>query len=276
MRAIAIAGLLVLGLSGCAASDRGEESVADHVNRGEVEPEEMETVQAVIVEQDSGNLPAGTLSDSVPLTPYRARLLGEEHERIAPLAGRVERDRDKLVVKPRRGPAIVFRDVSSGDASEHFSLWSYEEEIDSYLIHVRYWEGDGYVLVNGTSGHQTYLDAPPVVSPDRKRLITVNMDLEAGYTPTRIQIYRIAPDSLELEWTHEPEGDPAWGPSEAEWVDSVTVRALKNVPDYSVGIENTEVPIVLRLIEHGWTIEEEPAGESVGEVPASGDPPRRR
>lgn len=248
MRVKMILGVLAAGaVVGCAAGGPGAHQTDD---RGIESEEGAETVEGV----PPGPDPAVS-RDTASVTPYVQRRMQEEEERIAACADRVTRNRDTVVVKLRGDSTVSFENVEAGEQSRGYFFAGYLEEIDAFLMEVVYWEGYGYILVDAATGHQTHLDAPPVVSPDRKRLITANMDLEAGYTRTRIQIYRLVDDRLELEWTHEPQDDPRWGPSSAEWIDSVTVSVAKNVPDYSAGISYTRVPIRLRLTENGWILE---------------------
>jgi hypothetical protein len=122
------------------------------------------------------------------------------------------------------------------DASEHeaeyeaeyegegwYSYMEYIESINSHLVHLQYYEGDAFLLVNANTGIQTLIDTVPVVSPDRTHFVTASAS--EAYNPNRVQIWRVTEAAAELEWEYEPTD---WGPINPQWVSStqVTVEAM--------------------------------------------------
>ncbi|WP_111858348.1 hypothetical protein [Acinetobacter sp. CFCC 10889] len=63
--------------------------------------------------------------------------------------------------------------------------------IDSLLLHTQYYEGAGYTLLNLKTGTEAYLSGIPTFSPDYKYMLSINSDLEAGYTDNELNIYQI-------------------------------------------------------------------------------------
>ncbi len=63
--------------------------------------------------------------------------------------------------------------------------------IDSLLLHTQYYEGAGYTLLNLKTGTETHLSGIPTFSPDYKYMLSINSDLEAGYTDNELNIYQI-------------------------------------------------------------------------------------
>lgn len=82
------------------------------------------------------------------------------------------------------------------DHPDYCSICSYKviqeyPVIDSVLILRAYYEGMDYILLNLKTGNETIIANPPVISPDYKYLLSINSDLEAGYTENELNIYAI-------------------------------------------------------------------------------------
>jgi hypothetical protein len=103
-----------------------------------------------------------------------------------------------------------------------------------YDIVVReYYEGQAYLAIHETSGDTTQLDALPVIAPNRTRLLVASADLDAGYAPNRVTIYRIEPARLRQEWqleTADYAANTGWAADSARWQDSLTIEAVRLVP----------------------------------------------
>lgn len=154
------------------------------------------------------------------------------------------------------GDTVVFEDTVAGSpsADRDYTFEGTVDPLGSVLVHVLYWEGSGYYLVLLNSGDTVRLDAPPLLSPDGKRFATVSRDLEAGYDPNRLRIYRVAEDNVVLERSLEAEGGQ-WGPSAAEWMGSDTVRFLRNVHEWGRDVRCTLTPVRLVRRKGRWRID---------------------
>lgn len=71
------------------------------------------------------------------------------------------------------------------------------------------YEGHGFLLANARTGGRTTLTAVPVVSPDRSRFVTASVDLEVGYVPNLLQVWRLAETGPNREF--ELRGTQSWG-----------------------------------------------------------------
>ena len=138
------------------------------------------------------------------------------------------------------------------------------------LLREQFYEGYRYVLVSRKTGKGFEIDNVPVLSPDRKRLVTSSKDLVAKYNPNAIKIYKISPENLKLEWSWEPKD---WGPSEPSWTDDGTV-ALRKVY-VSTATMKEDVSNRLRIIQKngGWTLWEEVPRPPKAEEPAAQEAP---
>ena len=151
----------------------------------------------------------------------------EERHALARAAGRVRREGGVLVFQIAGGRELRFADEWS-DSFDHVQH-RYLGPIPGLPIEVLaldYYEGGQYLAVHRESGDTTYLDALPLAAPDGGWVLTASADLEAGYAPNRLTIYRVTSDGLELAWREET-GDygatDSWGAVEARWLDSATV-----------------------------------------------------
>jgi hypothetical protein len=113
----------------------------------------------------------------------------------------------------------------SNGKTESFALWDnqkgegynfeyYLDKIDYYLLRVQFGEGNCWMLVNRKNGFKKYISGLPYVSNDNKRIITVNTDLETGYSFNGLELISILTDSLRTEFSKETE----WGPTDVKWI----------------------------------------------------------
>jgi len=115
--------------------------------------------------------------------------------------------------------------ILSNGKKESFPLWDvkndegynfehYFDNIDYYLLQVQFGEGNGWMLVNRKNGFKKYINGLPYISNDRKTIISINSDLEAGYSFNGIESYTILSDSLHTDFSKET----TWGPTDVKWV----------------------------------------------------------
>jgi hypothetical protein len=113
----------------------------------------------------------------------------------------------------------------SNGKTETFALWDekkdegynfehYFDNIDYYLLRVQFGEGNCWMLVNKKNGFKRYISGLPYISNDNKKIITVNTDLEAGYSFNGLELFSILTDSLRTEFSKETE----WGPTDVKWI----------------------------------------------------------
>jgi len=146
----------------------------------------------------------------------------------------VRREGDRLVVaRGGGGPPVVLQDdTTEGARFVRHAYRAHLASIGAHLVELRHYEGSSYLLIDARSGAATPLSGPPVVSPDGRRFVTTSMDLEAGYDPNEIEIWRVTDSVRQLEFSHRPDG---WGPSDAVWRDTATIELRKHemAPDGS-------------------------------------------
>jgi hypothetical protein len=106
------------------------------------------------------------------------------------------------------------------------------------IVERSYYEGGAYLAIHHATGDTTVLDDLPLVAPGRARLLVASADLEAGYSPNRLTIYRVDSAGLRVEWrqeTAEFENTTGWAADSARWRDSLTIEAVRLVPTQGGG-----------------------------------------
>lgn len=161
-----------------------------------------------------------------------------EAKRIKPFAAFVSRKGDSLLFKKSDNTYAYITNVNmdpnaEGDDYASYSFIEDMPEIGQWLLMATYYEAYGYVLVNKATGETTELYGMPVVSPDKKYIITFNQDLEAGFTFNGFQLFEMKDTKPVLVGQHELY---TWGPDNVSWKDSNTIlvqQAFKRTNDES-------------------------------------------
>lgn len=162
----------------------------------------------------------------------------------------------ELVIPLLHGDTLSLRDSAPDTPTGVWhSYRAYLPSISYHVVEVQFYEGGTYLLVNATSGKTTFSNGLPIVSPDNRRIAAGNVDLEAEYSPTTLQVWRLESDSLALEWEHDflaggPATDSTWGPSELRWLAPTEIRLTKQ---YALG--ETRGARLVRFGSAGWGLD---------------------
>jgi hypothetical protein len=139
------------------------------------------------------------------------------------------RNSDALTLSVGQGAPVIFKNIDCKcEASVEYHLVGrvvVESKPGYFLVSARRWEGHGYVLVHQATGDLLSVQSIPVVSDDGDRFVDLSLDLEAGYLPNYIRIYRLQQDGQKLEWS---KSFPDSGPSDAVWLDSRRLIFVEN------------------------------------------------
>ncbi len=187
-------------------------------------------------------------SDSFPDTDiygdlaYRNKLtdsIGNSHQRAAKIEdylsikfGKIFYETDtNLVLKLKNGKLSTFPKWDE-KMDEGYNFEHYFKSIDYYLLHVQFGEGNCWMLVNRKNGYTKYIAGLPYISIDKKKIVTVNSDMEAGFSFNGIELYSIEKDSLKLEFYKETE----FGPLDLKWVNKN--EFLLKIEKYKMNLKN--------------------------------------
>jgi len=167
----------------------------------------------------------------------------------------VRRRAAELLIPLVRGDTLSLHDsLSDNPRGVWYAYREYMPSINYHLIALQYYEGGTYLLVNGRTGKTTFSNGLPVVSPDARRLAAGNVDLEAEFSPTTLQIWRVELDSLALEFeynflTKAQVADSTWGPGQVVWLSPNEIRLTK---EYGFGKRRGES--IVRLENSRWSL----------------------
>jgi hypothetical protein len=134
-----------------------------------------------------------------------------------------KRDKNGLNIKLDNGEWKLLTLNPMADESDN-TFEYYFKDFGYYSIRVQWGEGNGYKLVNQIDGSETNLFGRPYFSPNGQFVISINMDIEAGYSQNGFQLFKNENGKLKLLGYYEPEG---WGPFSARWIDNNKL-VLKN------------------------------------------------
>jgi hypothetical protein len=103
-------------------------------------------------------------------------------------------------------------------------------------------------MINATNGELLRLSGIPIISRDLKRFVVTSLDLEAGYRPNRITVFRFEDEGIKQEWSKDYE---ASGPSDALWISNSVIRYFENTSKDG-GQTLNKRPVDLQLKEGEW------------------------
>ena len=163
----------------------------------------------------------------------------------------VSRQGGTLRLALKSGGGVELKDVAANDEKDtYYSFREFFPDLGYYLVHVQYFEGDAYLMVNHQTGERFTLHDLFLLSPDRKRLATLSLDLEAGYNPNGVQIWGITPEKMTLEWNYESK---EWGPSHGAWKDNDTLIFSKTALDKQYNLVRRGA-LMVRKDPTGWRL----------------------
>jgi hypothetical protein len=124
-----------------------------------------------------------------------------------------------LVLKLANGDTMNFHIYVDKIDRENFEFVGYIfehyfDKIDYYLLFIEYYEGCNWMLVNRKNGFKKLIHGLPYISKDRKKIIAIGSDLDAGYSFNGIELYTVLADSLRTEFSKETD----WGPIDVKWI----------------------------------------------------------
>jgi hypothetical protein len=161
------------------------------------------------------------------------------------------REKGRLRLTLKTGRTVLLKDTP-GVTGVAYSFRDYLRDLGYFLVHVQLFEGDGYLMINDRTGRRYSIHDLPMVSPDRTRLATLSLDLEAGYNPNAIQIWRLTPAAMSLEWSLSPQD---WGPAGGKWLDNATLSLVRQIPQGEYRHTFRQEPLLVKKGAAGWKLE---------------------
>ncbi|MBM3602217.1 MAG: hypothetical protein FJX22_00330 [Alphaproteobacteria bacterium] len=126
------------------------------------------------------------------------------------------REGDKLSIKILSGKNKIIKD----NENEKFSFVEYFSSIQYGLLHIHYYEGDTYDLINMKTGNRTNIGGDAILSPNNKRLAIFNCDISSDFSPNIFKILLITPVGFIEEFNSNTD---EWGADKIQWKDNKTI-----------------------------------------------------
>jgi hypothetical protein len=158
-----------------------------------------------------------------------------------------------LRIKTDEGSVIFTDQIHPEEGYAKYFLLDHFIRVSSiyFLIRAYGYEGSGYVLVSKKTGQTINLFGIPIFSPDGKRFADVSLDLEAGYNPNLIRIYRLIDNKYMIEWKHTYED--ARGPADPVWLSNSAIVFFEVTFDKSPTASNLKKqPFIIDLKNNKW------------------------
>lgn len=143
-----------------------------------------------------------------------------ENYRLQTFGDQVKRSGDTILTRLTNGNwASITPNHETDEAGNTFEYYFKEEGF--YLIRTQWSEGSEYKLISHLDGRITPIWGVPYFSPDSRYMISVNGDIDAGYSPNGFQLFKLNSGRLKLMGSFEP---VKWEPGAAEWTDNQTMK----------------------------------------------------
>ena len=166
-----------------------------------------------------------------------------EEVQLKRLPGLAVRDGDDLKVSLFPSGTTLFRDSVALTGAKSFALWDYFDRINAVVLFTTDGDQTGFLLLQRANGKQYRMPSEPVLSPDRRHLVTV--DICARICDGEIAVWRVTGDEIVKVLAWKPR--PAWADASATWLDAETIRF-----DYTQGSDERR-KLDRRLNDAAWT-----------------------
>lgn len=188
---------------------------------------------ATITAEEFQKLPVARIPSSdkimeVPCTENLDECFSKtESSRIAPFANLVARKGDRLTLKCGASSDSSVTIVDNKNEGDDYVAYKFEHKYtnpDFYFLTTSFYEGRGYRIVNQRTCEVLDISGIPVISPDRKRAVATNVDLEAGFDFNGIEFLRFENDKIIVDATQLFEN---WGIPKIEWLSNTSLKAVQ-------------------------------------------------
>ena len=174
-----------------------------------------------------------------------------ESKQIKRFFTKVSRKNDNLKLKTISGSSIILSNKRvNQEGGQVYWFLTYFQQIKYFLVQVRGWEGTSYLIINASTGDINSLLGIPIISKDLKRFAIASLDLEAGYIPNRISIYRFSNNRIKKEWSKD---FTASGPSDVKWINNAIITIFENFSKNG-GQTIDKKLVTIKLLNDKWEI----------------------
>lgn len=174
-----------------------------------------------------------------------------EEKQIARFPDKVQRRNGQLKLQCTSNAPLILRNntVSEEQRNVYWFITLYQQT-GYFLVQVRGWEGFHYLMISTATGTMFPVNGVPIISQDSKRFVVTSLDLEAGYRPNRIAIFRFTDEGITQEWSKEYTDV---GPSDAVWINNTVISYIENASQDG-GQTRMKKQVKVQLTNDEWNI----------------------
>ncbi len=131
--------------------------------------------------------------------------------------GRVTRRAGRLVIRLASGRVVTLADtLADADRFHRFVYLKFLPTQAIHLVAASFYEGGTYHVIHDRSGQDETVPGEPLWSPDSAHFVSASSDLEAGYAPNTLELWRVDGRGLKREYVID--GADVWGPEQVRWL----------------------------------------------------------
>lgn len=161
----------------------------------------------------------------------------------------IQRYDSVYIIKLLNGtPLHVISYPNNSEDIEKFCKYAYIGRLtgsELLVFEAWYYESHDFIVVNRNTGEMTHTWGMPQLSANKTYLASCNLDMEAGFTPNGIQIFKNTDQGLQLLFSKELD---AWGPDEVKWINDNILYLKQEVGEsLPAGTPESYIRMVLPL-----------------------------
>jgi len=138
--------------------------------------------------------------------------------------------KDSIIIKTKNKIVTLKNDTTMNDTYAKYKYLKTYNNIGFVHLKGSFWEWTEDILVNLSDGEITSLVSNPIISPDKKLLISYNVDLIAQFMMNGIELYNIENGRLEKVFIKEIS---SWGPEEIKWESNKSIVIKRKKVDFA-------------------------------------------
>jgi hypothetical protein len=160
----------------------------------------------------------------------------------------VSRTGKKLIIVLQSGKKIIFTDSEPDDSNgKWYQYREYFSSITCHLIHLQYYEGEGYIVLNANNGKYEIIEHIPSISPGRIRIAVISYC--DAYCNPGIEIYKLTDKDIIKEYSRPSK--EYWFSGNLQWLDDNNIKVTIKV--WSDHYKKTEDrAFFLFYADNGW------------------------
>ncbi len=191
----------------------------------------------------------------------------KEIERIKKFVDKVKREGDTLLLESPSGSYISLKDSPGCERPGkcvQYSFVDYFKDAGFFLVRGYYFEETEHIMISESDGKQYSVHDLPVLSPDKRRIVTVPDRTNTGYNENGVFIWRIEGTELVPEFSYELTENAGY--KLVRWKNNEFIKIEKwflSSKGPCPASAYTVVPVELKMEDDTWKLHEDYSPHSV-------------